>query len=322
MSANTGARKAKLRRGGDAPADEAGARADADPAGLAGPDAAPRLPAGLHLVATPIGNAADITLRALDVLARADALAAEDTRSLRRLMEIHGVALRGRPLLAYHDRNGDAARPAILARLEVGESVALVSDAGTPLIADPGYKLARDAARAGLPVTTAPGPSSVLAALSLAGLPTDRFLFAGFPPPRSAARRAFLAELAAIPATLVFLESPRRAAAALADMAQTLGAEREAALCRELTKRFEEVRRAPLGELAQALAGEDDPRGEVVLVVGPPAPAAGRPDDETLDAMLDDALGSMSLKDAVREVQAATGLPRKDVYARALARGR
>ena len=157
MSANTGARKAKLRRGGDAPADEAGARADADPAGLAGPDAAPRLPAGLHLVATPIGNAADITLRALDVLARADALAAEDTRSLRRLMEIHGVALRGRPLLAYHDRNGDAARPAILARLEVGESVALVSDAGTPLIADPGYKLARDAARAGLPVTTAPG---------------------------------------------------------------------------------------------------------------------------------------------------------------------
>ncbi|WP_425426161.1 16S rRNA (cytidine(1402)-2'-O)-methyltransferase [Albimonas pacifica] len=273
------------------------------------------------MVATPIGNAADITLRALDVLAKADALAAEDTRSLRRLMEIHGVPLRGRPLLAYHDRNGDAARPAILARLEQGESVALVSDAGTPLIADPGYKLARDAARAGLPVTAAPGPSAVLAALSLAGLPTDRFLFAGFPPPRASARRAFLEELAPVPATLVFLESPRRTAAALADMALTLGADREAALCRELTKRFEEVRRAPLGELAETLAGEDDPRGEVVLVIGPPT-ASARPDGATLDAMLDAALERLSLKDAVREVQSATGLPRKEVYARALERGR
>lgn len=323
MSANTGARKAKLRRGGDVSApggSEGGPAAGGAEADGAGPDG-PRLAPGLHLVATPIGNAADITLRALDVLARADALAAEDTRSLRRLMEIHGVPLRGRPLLAYHDRNGDAARPAILARLAQGESVALVSDAGTPLIADPGYKLARDAARAGLPVTAAPGPSAVLAALSLAGLPTDRFLFAGFPPPRSSARRAFLAELAAVPATLVFLESPRRTAAALADMAAELGADREAALCRELTKRFEEVRRAPLGELAEALAAEDDPRGEVVLVIGPPA-ASARPDEATLDALLDAALQRMSLKDAVREVQSATGLPRKEVYARALERGR
>lgn len=337
MSANAGARKAKLGRGGGAGgsggATPPGGEGDL-PAAAAGTVAASaaedapempeapgaRLAPGLHLVATPIGNAADITLRALDVLRRADVLAAEDTRTLRRLMEIHGVPLRGRPLLAYHDRNGAAARPAILARLEAGESVALVSDAGTPLIADPGFKLVREAAAGDLPVTTAPGPSSVLAALSLAGLPTDRFLFAGFLPPRSAARRAELAELAAVPATLVFLESPRRTADALADMAATLGPDREAALCRELTKRFEEVRRAPLGELAATLAGEPDPRGEVVLVIGPPTGRA-RPAEADLDALLDAALARVSLKDAVREVQEATGLPRREVYARALKRG-
>lgn len=275
------------------------------------------IPAGLHLVATPIGNAADVTLRALDTLARADLLAAEDTRSLRRLMGMHGVPLAGRRIVAYHDRNGEAARPEILARLREGASVALVSDAGTPMIADPGFKLVRAAAAEGLPVTAAPGASSVLTALCLSGLPTDRFLFAGFLPPKSAARRVALAEIAGIRATLVFLESPRRAAAALADMASVLGSGREAALCRELTKRFEQVRRAPLADLAAALAEEDPPRGEVVLVIGPPpdGPAA---DAGALDAALVDALSRLSLKDAVREAQAATGLPRKEVYARAL----
>lgn len=276
------------------------------------------LPAGLHLVATPIGNAGDITLRGLDALARADLLAAEDTRSLRRLMGMHGVPLAGRRIVAYHDRNGETARPEILARLREGASVALVSDAGTPMIADPGFKLVRAAAAEGLPVTAAPGASSVLAALCLSGLPTDRFLFAGFLPPKSAARRAALAEIAGLRATLVFLESPRRSAAALADMAAVLGADREAALCRELTKRFEQIRRAPLAELAETLAAEDPPRGEVVLVIGPP-PEGPATDAETLDAALTDALSRLSLKDAVREAQAATGLPRKMVYARALA---
>ncbi|MGM0584305.1 MAG: 16S rRNA (cytidine(1402)-2'-O)-methyltransferase [Pseudomonadota bacterium] len=270
-------------------------------------------------MATPIGNAADITLRALDVLARADALAAEDTRTLRRLMEIHGVPVAGRPLIAYHDRNGEAARPALLARLRAGESVALASDAGTPLIADPGYKLVRAATAEGLPVTAEPGPSAVLTALSLSALPTDRFLFAGFLPPRTAARQAALAELAATPATLVFLESPRRTAEALADMAETLGADREAALCRELTKRFEQVRRGTLGELASALKEEAPPRGEIALVVAPPtAEARSAAAEASLDDRLRSALARESLKDAVRSVQAETGLPRRQVYARAL----
>ncbi len=283
-------------------------------------DAERPLDPGLHLVATPIGNAADITLRALDTLRRADALAAEDTRTLRRLMDIHGIPLGGRPLLSYHDRNGESARPGLLALLREGRSLALASDAGTPLIADPGYKLVRAAAAEDLPVTALPGPSAALAALCLSGLPTDRFLFAGFLPPKSSARRSALIELAGLRATLVFLESPRRAAAALMDMAQTLGGTREAALCRELTKRFEEVRRGPLQDLAEALAEEDAPRGEVVLVIGPPGEAEG-PAEADLDAMLAEALARSSVKDAVREVQEATGLPRRDVYARALVLG-
>lgn len=273
---------------------------------------------GLHLVATPIGNAGDVTLRALEVLAGAEVIAAEDTRSARRLMEMHGIALGGRRLVPYHDRNGETARPALLAALREGRSVALVSDAGTPLIADPGFKLVRAAAGEGLPVTALPGPSAVLAALCLAGLPTDRFLFAGFPPPRRAARRAMLAELRGLRATLVFLESPRRTAETLADMAAVLGADRAAALCRELTKRFEEVRRGSLAALAEA-AGAEPPRGEVVLVVGPPEAAAE--DDDALDAALHAALARLSPKAAVAEVAAATGRPRREVYARALALG-
>ncbi|HVH03098.1 MAG TPA: 16S rRNA (cytidine(1402)-2'-O)-methyltransferase [Amaricoccus sp.] len=273
---------------------------------------------GLYLVATPIGNARDITLRALDVLAAAEVLAAEDTRNTRRLLAIHGVR---RPpegwLLPYHDHNGAAQRPRLLKALAEGRSVALVSDAGTPLVADPGWRLAREAIAAGHPVTAVPGASAALAALSVAGLPTDRFLYAGFLPPRAAARRRALAELAPVPATLVFYESPRRLAGSLADMAATLGAGRPAAVCRELTKRFEETRRDSLGALAAATAGGPEPRGEIVVLVG--APLAAPAGEDALDAALGAALPGRSLRDAADAVAAALGLPRRQVYARALA---
>ena len=218
------------------------------------------LGSGLYLVATPIGNARDITLRALDVLAGADVLAAEDTRQTRKLLEIHGIKRSG-PVVPYHDHNGPAQRPRLLAAMAEGRSVALVSDAGTPLVADPGYRLAVEAAAAGHAVTAVPGASALLAALAVAALPTDRFLFAGFLPPRQAARRRALAELAAVPATLVFYKSPRRLAASLADMAAVLGAERAAAVCRELTKRFEEATRAPLGGARCGPRGGAGPEG-------------------------------------------------------------
>lgn len=268
----------------------------------------------LHLVSTPIGAARDVTLKALDVLAAADVLAAEDTRTLRRLMEIHGIALNGRPLLPYHDHNGPAQRPKLLAALAEGKSVAYASDAGTPLVADPGLQLARAVIEAGYEVRTAPGASALLAALAVAGLPTDRFLFAGFPPPKAGARRRFLEEIAAVPATLVFYESPRRLAAALADMAEILGGTRDAAMCRELTKRFEEVRRGTLTDLAQAT--EDPPRGEIVLVIGPPEATAA--DDETVEDLLRTALETMRTRDAADAVARQTGRPRKDVYKMAL----
>jgi len=285
----------------------------------AGPSAGTALESGLYLVATPIGNAADISLRALDVLARADAIAAEDTRQTRKLMAIHGIALAGRPMLSYHDRNGAERRPRILAWLRQGMSVAYCSDAGTPLVADPGYRLAEAAMAEGLGLTAIPGASAVLTALSLAGLPTDRFLFAGFLPPKRGARKTALGELAAVPATLVFYESPRRLAATLADMAELLGAARPAAVARELTKKFEQVRRAPLGYLARQYAAEDAPKGEVVVLVGPPDPAAAQAQAAaSLDGELANALATLSVKDAAREVAARLGLPRRDVYARAL----
>jgi len=289
--------------------------ADAAPDGVRGETGAAPLEPGLHLVATPIGNAADVSLRALDVLARADAIAAEDTRQTRKLMEIHGIALGDRTLVSYNDRNGAARRPQIERWLAEGRSVAYCSDAGTPLVADPGYRLVQAAIAGGYPLTAVPGPSAALAALCLSGLPTDRFLFAGFLPPKAAARRRARAELAAVPATLILYESPRRLADCLADMAAVLG-DRPAAVARELTKRFEEVRRGSLEGLAAEQAEAEPPRGEVVVLAGPPV--AGETAPEDLDAALADALARESVKDAAREVADRLGLPRRVVYARAL----
>jgi 16S rRNA (cytidine1402-2'-O)-methyltransferase len=274
------------------------------------------LAAGLYLVATPIGHARDITLRALDVLAGADILAAEDTRHTRKLLDIHGIRRPPRSIVPYHDHNGAAQRPRLLAAIAAGRSVALVSDAGTPLIADPGWRLAAEAVAAGHAVTAVPGASALLAALSVAALPTDRFLFGGFLPPRDAARRRALGELAAVPASLVFYESPRRLAETLAAMAEVLGPARDAAVCRELTKRFEETRRGTLGTLAEGAAGAGPPRGEIVIVVGPPVDAPAEP--ETIDTALRTALAHASVKDAAAEVAARLDLPRRQVYARAL----
>lgn len=269
---------------------------------------------GLYLVATPIGNARDITLRALDVLAAADVLAAEDTRNTRRLLDIHGVALEGRPLLPYHDHNGPKMRPRLLAEIADGKSVAYVSDAGTPLVADPGYRLASEAAAEGLPVVAVPGASALLAALSVAGLPTDRFVFAGFPPPQDGPRRRWLEDLAGVKATLVLFESAKRCSRTVPDMVEVLGGERRAALCRELTKLHEETRRGTLADLAAGLVA-DPPRGEVVLVVDR---AHDAPESVDLDAMLGEALATMSLRDATNFVTEATGLRRREVYQAAL----
>jgi 16S rRNA (cytidine1402-2'-O)-methyltransferase len=271
-----------------------------------------RLAPGLHIVATPIGNLADITIRALAALAGADLIACEDTRVTRKLLDRYGITT---PLTPYHDHNAAEARPALLRRLTEGAAVALVSDAGTPLISDPGYKLVRAAQDAGHTVTALPGPSSVLAALTIAGLPTDQFLFAGFLPPKQSARRARIAELARVPSTIVLFETGPRIAAALADLAAGLGG-REAAICRELTKLHEEVRRGDLETLARNSAAEEI-RGEFVLVIAPP-PAAAMPSAEDTESLLRQALSRVSLKDAVAEVAAATGLPRRDLYQRAL----
>jgi len=275
---------------------------------------APRLPAGLYLVATPIGNLRDITLRALEILAAADLVACEDTRVTRKLFDHYGLSA---PLIAYHDHNAESARPKILEKLAAGGAIALVSDAGTPLISDPGYKLVRAATEAGYPVTAAPGPSSALTALTVAGLPTDRFFFEGFLPAKEAARRARIAELARIPATLVLFESGPRLAATLADLAAGLGA-REAAVARELTKLHEEVRRSDLGTLAADYAAGAETRGEIVIVIAPPA-ASAQPSAADIDALLQAALARTTVKEAVAEVAAATGEPRRAVYGRALA---
>jgi 16S rRNA (cytidine1402-2'-O)-methyltransferase len=274
---------------------------------------APKPVPGLYLVATPIGNLGDITLRALETLAGVDLIACEDTRITRRLTERYAISAQLKP---YHDHNAEAARPKILQWLAEGAAIALVSDAGTPLISDPGFKLVREVCAAGHAVMAIPGPSSVLTALSVAALPTDRFFFEGFLPPREAARRARLSELARIDATLVLFESGSRVQDTLADLARLMGG-REAAICRELTKLHEEIRRAPLSELARR-AGELETRGEFVLVIGPPAADAQVMTADALDDLLRSQLQFGSVKDAVAHAVELSGRPRREVYARAL----
>ena len=269
---------------------------------------------GLHIVATPIGNLRDISFRALATLAAADAILAEDTRTSKTLLAHYGIST---PLLPYHEHNAAQMRPKVLAKLREGGKLALISDAGTPLISDPGYKLVAELVAEGLPVTGIPGPSAVLAALVLAGLPTDRFFFEGFLPPKSGGRRTRLTELAAIPGTLVFFESPRRVAEMLADAAAVLGA-RAGAVARELTKYHETVRRGTLPELAAHYENEEEARGEIVVIIGPPGAAELLPAGDVIDERLRTALASVSLKEAVAQVAAETGQPRRKVYARAL----
>lgn len=280
-----------------------GLRAEAEP-----------LAPGLHIVATPIGNLRDISFRALATLAAADAVLAEDTRTSKTLLAHYGIST---PLYPYHEHNAEQMRPKILAKLREGGKLALISDAGTPLVSDPGYKLVAELVAEGLPVTGIPGPSAVLAALVLAGLPTDRFFFEGFLPPKAAARRGRLTELAAIPGTLVFFESPRRLAEMLSDAAAVLG-ERPGAVARELTKFYENVQRGPLSVLAAHYDGEEEARGEIVVIIGPPGAEELIPAGDVIEERLRAALAQVSLKEAVAQVAAETGQPRRKVYARAL----
>lgn len=272
------------------------------------------LAAGLYVVATPIGHLGDVTLRALATLNSADLVLCEDTRVTRKLLDRYGLAPK---LLAYHEHNAASVRPKILQELKTGRAVALVSDAGTPLISDPGYKLVVEALGAGFRVHPVPGASALLAAVVSAGLPTDRFFFEGFLPAKTGQRKNRIAELKSIPSTLVFYETGPRLAESLRDLADTLGA-RMAAVCRELTKAFEETRRGALGDLASHYEESGAPKGEIVIVVSPPDPLAESVSAEELDEKLLRALKRGSLKDAVAEVTEETGMKRREVYARAL----
>jgi len=277
------------------------------------------LKAGLYLVATPIGAARDITLRTLDILTSADVLVAEDTRSLRRLMDIHGIAVENRPVLTYHEHNGAEMRPRLLVALDAGKSVVYAAEAGTPMVSDPGFDLVREVIEEGHALISAPGPSAAIAALTVAGLPTDRFFFAGFLPGPTAKRKTALEGLKAIPGTLILYESPRRVAAMLSDAARVLGGTRRAAVCRELTKKYEEVRRGTLAELAETYA-ERSPKGEIVVLVD-----RGRSETvnlSELDSCLHAALKDGSVRDAADRVAAELGLKRRQVYQRALELGR
>ncbi len=282
------------------------------------PKTAPRagqsLDAGLYIVATPIGNLRDITLRALDTLAAADEVLAEDTRVARRLLDAHNIRAKLSP---YHDHNGARRRPEILQRLAQGETIALISDAGTPLVSDPGWKLAHDALEAGHRVFPLPGASALLAGLVASGLPSDRFMFCGFLPAKSAARKKQAQKLAEIPATLIFYESGPRLAASLQDLSETLGAERDAAVARELTKLFEETRRDTLDGLAAHYAEAGPPKGEIVVLVGPPGEA--EVSQQAIDDALSNALKRHPLKQAAADIAAQFGIPKRDVYQRGLA---
>lgn len=269
---------------------------------------------GLHVVATPIGNLGDISLRALATLAAADAVIAEDTRVTKTLLAHYGIAT---PLVSYHEHNAAVMRPHLMARLASGATLALVSDAGTPLISDPGFKLVSEALAHGVEVISVPGASAVLAALVVAGLPTDRFFFEGFLPQKSGPRRQRIAALAPIPGTLVFFESPRRLDECLQDLAAVLGP-RQAAVARELTKYFETVRRGTLTELSTAFASEPPPKGEIVVLVSPPEEEEQVHSQDEIDSRIGKALETLSVKDAATVVSAETGQPRRKVYARAL----
>jgi 16S rRNA (cytidine1402-2'-O)-methyltransferase len=277
-----------------------------------------KLEPGLYVVATPIGNLRDITLRALDVLRRADLVMAEDTRVTRKLLSAHGISAR---VEAYHEHNADFAGAKILSALAEGAAIALVSDAGTPLVSDPGERLVRSVIEAGHRITPIPGASALLAAISAAGLPGGRFMFAGFPPAKSKARREDFAALVAVPASIVFFESGPRLAESLADMAAVFGA-REAVIGRELTKMFEEFRRGSLPDLAQAAAIGDTPKGEIVIVVGAPPPQASFSEADieagSADAELRRALARLPVREAAQEVAAILGAPRRPLYQRAL----
>lgn len=294
-------------------------RQPADPVEPVHKPALRAIPPGLHFLSTPIGAARDITLRALDILSGADVLVAEDTRTLRHLMEIHGIPLGGRPLIAYHDHSGETLVTRLLAQVGEGKSVAYASEAGTPLISDPGFELARAAVAAGLPMTAAPGPCAAICALTLSGLPSDRFLFAGFPPATQSARRAMLEDWREVQATLIFYESPKRLRALLADMLRGFGPDRNVVVCRELTKRFEEVARGTVAELVARFA-EREVKGEIVVLVdrAPPQVASAQSIEDALDA----ALVTMSVKDAATFVSQTLGVARKLVYQTALDRNR
>jgi len=273
---------------------------------------------GLHIVATPIGNLADLSPRGRDVLSDVDVIACEDKRHTAKLLNHYGIRT---PMTAYHDHNAERARPALLRRLADGGAVALVSDAGTPLMSDPGYKLVREAIDAGIAVTGVPGPNAAMLALVLSGLPTDRFMFAGFLPPKSAARRSAFEEFRSVPTTVVIHESARRLAASLRDAAEVLGP-RAAVVARELTKRHEEVRRGTLDDLAGWYEAEGAPKGEVTVVIGPPANDRVEVDETALDARLDVLLETLSVRDASVRLAAETGMARRTIYERALARRR
>jgi len=271
---------------------------------------------GLHIVATPIGNLKDVSFRALGTLAAADVVFAEDTRVSRKLLAHYGITT---PLIAYHEHNAAEMRPKIIARLKEGQALALISDAGTPLVSDPGYRLIEAVLAEGFNVVPVPGPSAVLAALVAAGLPTDRFFFEGFLPPKSAARRERLAALATISATLVFFESPHRLVDMLRDALETLG-DRTAVVARELTKLYETVRRGTLQNLTSEFEAASRPKGEIVVLIGATVTSDKLNEaTEGLDGRLRQHLTHLSVKDAVAVAVEETGLPRRQVYARAVA---
>ena len=274
---------------------------------------APELAAGLYIVSTPIGNLRDITIRGLEILSAASMIACEDTRVSRKLLSHYGIRTR---LITYHEHNADKQRPAILRALAEGQSVALISDAGTPLLSDPGYKLVNDIIAGGYDIIPIPGASAMLAGLVAAGLPTDQVHFAGFLPQKAGARGSKLESLKAIPGTLVFYESPRRLAVVLDAMKDILGADRQAVIAREVTKRFEEFRRGSLSELAIFYASQEAPKGEAVILLGP-APKI-QPDEEDIDAMLIEGLKQgLHVKQLSAEIAGKTGQKKNVLYKRA-----